>query len=346
MKYYLLGKSGLRVSELALGTMTFGTDWGWGAPLEESKRMLDLYMDHGGNFVDTASGYTNGSSEKILGEIIGKRREKLVLATKYTQNIYPGDPNGGGNHRKSMMRAVETSLTRMKTEYIDLLYLHAWDDTTLPEEILRGMDDLIRAGKVLYAGISDTTAWQVSRMQTIADLRGWSPLVALQIEYSLAERTTERELIPMAKEMGLGVVVWSPLAKGLLTGKYTTDELKQEAAKDFSRKSMIINSGVLNQQVLDTIAVLQNIANDIKKPAAEIALAWLRSKQSVTSILIGASRLEQLQSNLNSLDLTIDDEHLNQLDRVSYVEMGFPHRLFTNALAKTMVFGGVTVEKR
>ena len=347
MKYYLLGKSGLRVSELALGTMTFGTDWGWGSTQVEAKQMLDLYLERGGNFIDTANGYTNGSSEKILGEIIGNRRDSLVLATKYTQNIYQGDPNGGGNHRKSMVRSVENSLKRMKTDYIDLLYLHAWDDTTPVEEILRGMDDLVRSGKVLYAGISDTTAWQVSRMQTIADLRGWTPLIALQIEYSLAERTTERELIPMAKEMGLGVVAWSPLSKGLLTGKYSVEELRSGVSKgDFSRKAMIVNSGVLNDQVLATVALLIQIADEINKPAAEVALAWLRSKQSVTSILIGASKLKQLESNLNSLDLTLSDDHLKSLNEVSEVDMGFPHRILANSLAKTMVFGGVDVMKR
>jgi aryl-alcohol dehydrogenase-like predicted oxidoreductase len=187
--------------------MSFGTEWGWGTEKNEARKMLDLYIDHGGNFVDTANVYTNGSSEKILGECLGEKRQQIVLSTKYTMNTHPGDPNGGGNHRKSMVRSVETSLQRLKTDYIDLLYLHMWDDTTPVEEILRAMDDLVRAGKVLYAGMSNTPAWQISRMQAIADLRGWSPLVALQIEYNLIERTTERELIPMANEMGLGVVL-------------------------------------------------------------------------------------------------------------------------------------------
>jgi aryl-alcohol dehydrogenase-like predicted oxidoreductase len=223
--YRLLGRSGLRVSPLALGTMTFGTDWGWGSDRDEAKRILDAYLDRGGNFIDTANKYTNGTSERLIGELVGDRRERLVLATKYTLTMRPGDPNAGGNHRKNMVRSVEASLERLKTDYIDLLYLHAWDATTPVEEILRAMDDLVRAGKVLYVGISDTPAWQVSRMQAIADLRGWAPLVALQIEYSLIERTVERELIPMAQEMGLGVIPWSPLASGVLTGKYTRADL-------------------------------------------------------------------------------------------------------------------------
>ena len=226
MKYYVLGKSGLRVAELALGAMSFGTEWGWGTEINEARRMLDLYIDNGGNFVDTANCYTNGSSEKMLGEFLGEKRQQIVLSTKYTLNTHPGDPNGGGNHRKSMVRSVETSLQRLKTDYIDLLYLHIWDGTTPVEEILRAMDDLVRAGKVLYVGISNTPAWQISRMQAIADLRGWSPLVALQIEYNLIERTTERELIPMANEMGLGVVPLSPLASGLLSGKYSREDLQ------------------------------------------------------------------------------------------------------------------------
>src|ERR1700722_10998922 len=217
MSHQLLGRSGLRVSELALGAMTFGTEWGWGTEKNEARKMLDRYIDSGGNFVDTANVYTNGSSEKMLGEFLGEKRQQIVLSTKYTINTRPGDPNSGGNHRKNMVRSVETSLQRMKTDYIDLLYLHMRDSMTPIEEILRAMDDLVRAGKVLYVGICTTPAWQISRMQAIADLRGWSPLVALQIEYNLVERTTERDLIPMANEMGLGGVLWFPLPAGLFS---------------------------------------------------------------------------------------------------------------------------------
>ncbi len=207
--YRLLGRSGLRVSPLALGTMTFGDDWGWGAGADDARKQFDLYVERGGNFIDTASVYTNGTSERLIGEFTRDNREELVLATKYTMLRRPGDPNSGGNNRKSMVASVEDSLRKLNTDYIDLLYLHAWDFTTPVEEILRGMDDLVRQGKLLYVAISDAPAWQVSLMQAVADLRGWSPLVALRIEYSLVERTVEHDLIPMAKEMGLGVIPWS-----------------------------------------------------------------------------------------------------------------------------------------
>jgi aryl-alcohol dehydrogenase-like predicted oxidoreductase len=199
--YRLLGRSGLRVSPLALGTMTFGADWGWGADEAEARRIFDLYVDRGGNFIDTANAYTNGSSERLVGRFAEGKRDQMVISTKYTMATRPGDPNSGGNHRKSMVRSVEESLKRLNTDFVDLLYLHLWDGVTPVEEILRGLDDLVSQGKVLYLGISDTPAWQVSRLQTIADLRGWAPLIALQSEYSLVERTPERDLIPMAREM-------------------------------------------------------------------------------------------------------------------------------------------------
>lgn len=202
--YRLLGRSGLRVSPLALGAMTFGTDWGWGTDRDEARRIFDAYVDRGGNFIDTANKYTNGTSERLVGELAGDRRERLVLATKYTLSMRPGDPNSGGNHRKNMVRSVEASLRRLGTDYIDILYLHAWDGTTPVDEVLRAMDDLVRSGKVLYVAISDAPAWQVSRMQAIAALRGWAPLVALQIEYSLIERTVERELIPWRRRWASG----------------------------------------------------------------------------------------------------------------------------------------------
>ncbi|MGB6449882.1 MAG: aldo/keto reductase, partial [Steroidobacteraceae bacterium] len=220
MRYRLLGNSGLRVSELCLGTMTFGDDWGWGAGTEAAKVIYDAYREAGGNFIDTANLYTNGTSERLLGEFMQGHRESLVLATKYG-NAAPGsDPNAAGNHRKSMVQAVEASLKRLKTDYIDLYWLHIWDQMTPLEEIMRGFDDLARAGKILYAGISDAPAWWIARGNTVAELRGWTQFVGLQIEYSLLERTPERELLPMAHALGLGVTAWSPLAGGMLTGKY------------------------------------------------------------------------------------------------------------------------------
>jgi len=212
--YRLLGRSGLQVSPLALGTMTFGSDWGWGADRDETKKIFDAYVERGGNFIDSANAYTNGTAEQMVGEFAGSRRDQLVIATKYTMATRPGDPNSGGTSRKSMVRSVEGSLSRLQTDYIDLLYLHMWDGIAPVEEVLRGMDDLVRAGKVLYVGMSDIPAWQVSRMQAIAELRGWAPLIALEIPYNLIERTVERDLIPMAETMGLGVICWSPLGAG------------------------------------------------------------------------------------------------------------------------------------
>lgn len=223
--YRLLGRSGLRVSPLALGTATFGTEWGWGAERAEARKLFDRYVGLGGNLLDTADTYTDGSSERLLGEFAHEERERLVLATKYSTLRRPGDPNSGGGHRKALFGSVEGSLRRLGTDYLDLLYLHVWDFRTSVEEVLRGLDDLVRQGKVLYVAISNTPAWQVSRMQAIADLRGWSPLVALQLEYSLIERTAERDLIPMARELGLGVVPYSPLGGGVLSGKYGRDDV-------------------------------------------------------------------------------------------------------------------------
>src|ERR1700736_4820554 len=220
MNYKLLGKSGLRVSEFALGTMTFGDDWGWGAPKDEAQKVYNAFREVGGNFIDTANIYTNGTSESFLGEFMKGHRASMVLATKYT-NAAPGtDPNAAGNQRKNMMQAVEASLKRLHTDYIDLYWVHIWDQITPVEEVIRGLDDLIRQGKVLYVGISDAPAWWIAQANTLAQLRGWSPFVGLQIEYSLIERTVKRELVPMAKALNLGLTAWSPLARGILTGKY------------------------------------------------------------------------------------------------------------------------------
>src|ERR1700678_695486 len=232
MKHRLLGKSGLRISEASLGTITFGDEWGWGSPKAESQKVYEAYREAGGNFIDTANFYTGGTSEKFLGEFMQGHRDSVVLATKYS-NAAPGnDPNAAGNHRKSMMQAVEASLKRLKTDYIDLYWLHIWDQITPIEEVMRAFDDLVRQGKILYAGVSDMPAWLVAKANTLAELRGWSSFVGLQIEYSLIERTPERDLLPMAADLGLGVTAWSPLAGGILTGK----QLEPGGAKD-SRQS-------------------------------------------------------------------------------------------------------------
>lgn len=323
--YRTLGRSGLRVSPLSLGTMTFGSDWGWGADEREARQIFDAYVEQGGNFIDTANLYTNGTSEQLVGAFANGRRNYLVIATKYTLATRADDPNSGGNHRKCMVHSVEMSLRRLATEYIDLLYVHAWDSTTPVEEVLRAMDDLVRSGKVLYLGISNTPAWQVSRMQAIADLRGWTPLIALQIEFNLIERTAERDLIPMALEMGLGVIPWSPLASGLLADKYSKADLGSPGDPVASRKDGLIARGELSSRSLAIVDVVKSVASDVGKTPAQVSLAWLLLNSTVTSPIIGARTLRQLQENLGALDVTLTDAQRSRLSEASSIQLGFPH---------------------
>ncbi len=326
--YRLLGRTGLRVSPLALGTMTFGSDWGWGADRDETKAIFDAYVERGGNFIDTANAYTNGTAEQMVGEFARSRRDQLVIATKYTMPTRPGDPNSGGNSRKSMLRSVEGSLSRLQTDYIDLLYLHMWDGMTPVEEVLRAMDDLVRAGKVLYAGMSDIPAWQVSRMQAIAELRGWAPLIALQIPYNLIERTVERDLIPMAETMGLGVICWSPLAGGVLTGKYGRSDLETgpgAGSDQPSRKQVAAGNGFLTARGLDIAEVVKDIAAEIGTTPSRAALAWTLLNPAVTAPIVGARSLAQLDDNLGALQVEINPGQRARLDQVSAIELGFPH---------------------
>jgi aryl-alcohol dehydrogenase-like predicted oxidoreductase len=346
-RYRLLGRSGLRVSPLSLGAMTFGTDLGWGANQDEARRIFDAYVERGGNFIDTANQYTNGTSEQLIGKFAADKRDRLVIATKYTLATQPDDPNSGGNHRKSMVRSVERSLRLLATDYIDLLYLHVWDSTTPVEEILRAMDDLIRSGKVLYLGISDTAAWQISRMQTIADLRGWSPLIALQIEYNLIERTVERELIPMAAEMGLGVICWSPLKSGVLTGKYTAADLSSTSGRISelgSRKSEVVAIGALSERGLTIAEVVKTIAAEIGKTAPQVALAWTLLNPAVTAPIIGARTLKQLQENLGALEVQLTEDHLARLEEVSAIDLGFPHDFLSRPFIRNAIFGKTQID--
>ena len=291
--YRLLGRSGLRVSPIALGTMTFGQDWGWGADAGEARRIFDLYVDHGGNFVDTAVNYTDGASERIVGEFIKDKRDRIVLATKFTMAREPGNPNSGGNHRLNMLRSVEQSLRQLNTDRIDLFYLHGWDMTTQPDEVMRGLDDLVRSGKIHYAGICNTPAWRISQMQTSADMRGWSPFVALQIEYSLVERTVEHELIPMAAALGMGVLPWSPLGGGVLTGKYARSDVadSRDASISSTRKGVIASSGHLNERSIDIADVVRTVADEVGATPSQVAIAWTLANPAVTSPVMGARTL-------------------------------------------------------
>jgi aryl-alcohol dehydrogenase-like predicted oxidoreductase len=346
--YLTLGRCGLRVSPLSLGTMTFGTEWGWGADAGESRRIFDTYVERGGNFIDTANFYTGGSAERLLGQFIAGRRESVVVATKYTLNMQAGNPNAGGNHRRNMLRSVEASLKRLGTDYIDLLYLHAWDGLTPVEEVMRGFDDLVRSGKVLYAGISDTPAWQIARMQTLADLRGWAPLVALQIEYSLIERTVERELLPMAQELGLGVLAWSPLASGVLTGKYTRADLGTAplGGPVGTRKGVVAAHGALTERTLAIAGTVREIAQAQSRTPAQIALAWTLQRQAPTVMpIIGARTLAQFEDNLGALEVTLDDEQLRQLDAASNIALGFPHDFLALPMIRQNLSGGTSARR-
>lgn len=346
--YRLLGSSGLRVSPLSLGAMTFGSDWGWGSGKDDSRRIFDTYVERGGNFIDTANAYTDGTSEEFVGEFAQGRRDRLVLATKYSMTIRPGDPNAGGNGRKSLRQSVEQSLRRLRTDHIDLLYLHAWDFTTSPEEVLRGLDDLVTSGKVLYLGLSDIPAWQAARMQTIAQLRGWESLVALQIQYSLLERTVERDLIPMSAELGMGVIPWSPLGSGVLTGKYSRADLDDEVSADpvGTRKNVAKANGALTARTLDIAHVVVQVAKEQERSPAETAVAWTLLNPAVTSPIIGARTLEQLESNLSALDVEFTGAQRDRLDAASRVELGFPHDFLTGAMVNTVLHGGAKVRAR
>jgi aryl-alcohol dehydrogenase-like predicted oxidoreductase len=340
MRYKLLGKSGLRVSELCLGAMTFGDDWGWGSGKDDSREIYDAFVESGGNFIDTADLYTNGSSERFLGEFIASDRERIVLATKYTNNAGGADPNAAGNHRKNMMQSVEASLKRLKTDYIDLYWLHVWDFMTPIEEVMRAFDDLVRQGKVLYIGISDTPAWIVSRADTIAELRGWTQFVGLQVEYSLIERTCERELLPMARELDLGVTAWGPLASGLLTGKYAEDfkGKKEESRLEHPMMAPLVDITDRKRTIARTVV---EVAAAVGKSPAQVALNWLCRQPGLIIPIIGARRLSQLKDNLGSVEFFLDDEHLQKLDAVSRIELGFPHDFFTNEMVLNFVYGGM-----
>jgi aryl-alcohol dehydrogenase-like predicted oxidoreductase len=346
--YRLLGRSGLRVSPLALGAATFGTEWGWGAERAEARKLFDLYVERGGNFIDTASTYTHGSSERLLGEFTRDNRESLVLATKYTTLRRPGDPNSGGSHRKSLFASVEASLRQLNTDYIDLLYLHVWDFMTPVEEILRGMDDLVRQGKVLYVALSNVPAWQASRMQAIADLRGWSPLVALQIEYSLIERTGERDLIPMARELGLGVMPYSPLGGGVLTGKYSRAEptAPNVAAGDGTRRSVTLANGVLTTRNFAIVDVVKEVAEELGRTPAQVGLAWTLRNPGVTAPIIGARTPAQLADNLGALEVDLTAAQLARLDEASAIGLGIPHELLAGDFGRTLTRGDLKVDTR
>ena len=331
MNYKLLGKSGLRVSELALGTMTFGEEWGWGSGKEESKKVFDAYANANGNFIDTANRYTEGTSEKFVGEFVASDRDHFVVATKYTFHTRRDDPNFSGNHRKNMMRSLDDSLKRLKADFIDLYWLHAWDYTTPEEEILRALDDMVRAGKILYIGISDTPAWIVSRMNAIAELRGWSQFVALQIKYSLLERTVERELLPMARELDLAVTPWAVIGGGILSGKYNKN--KNEEGRAQLHKSIKENHLKIAEEVI-------KIGDEVGCSPSQVAINWVRQQKGVIIPIIGAKTETQLRDNIECLKFSLNEEHLTKLDEVSKIDLGFPHIFLESSNIRDILYGG------
>ncbi len=333
MRYKLLGRSGLRVSEIALGTMTFGEEWGWGANKKESQNIFDTYREAGGNFIDTANRYTNGTSEKFVGQFIKPIREQIVLATKYTVVARDGDPNSAGNHRKNMIQSLEASLKRLDTDYIDLYWLHAWDYLTPVEEVMRTFDDMVRSGKVLYIGISDTPAWVVSRANMLAELRGWTPFVALQIEYSLIERTVERELLPMARELELAVTPWAALGGGLLTGKYNRKADEPKRMKEGESKRLSERNFAIADEVI-------KIADEIGRTPAQVALNWVRQKPGVIIPIVGARTAAQLKDSLGALDFRLSDDQMNRLDKISHIELGFPHDFLAQDNIRNIIYAG------
>jgi aryl-alcohol dehydrogenase-like predicted oxidoreductase len=332
MRYKLLGPSGLRVSEMCLGTMSFGDAWGFGADEKESHRILAAYAEAGGNFIDVANKYHEGQSEEIVGSFLGSERDGWVVATKYTLAMRDGDPNAAGNSRKNMRQSVEASLRRLRTDYLDLLWVHAWDYATPVEEVMRGLDDLVRAGKVNYVALSDTPAWIASQANTLAALRGWSPFVALQIEYSLIERTGERELLPVAEAFGLSVTAWAPMGGGVLTGKYTRGS--SETPDDTRRAER--NQMRLTARNLQIAREVDRAADEIGATSAQVATGWVRRRGIIP--IVGVRKEDQLQDLLGSLEVELSAEQLARLDQASRIELGFPYNLLSGP-AGQLVYG-------
>jgi aryl-alcohol dehydrogenase-like predicted oxidoreductase len=329
MRYTLFGRSGLRVSELALGTMTFGEDWGWGASKEDSRRIFERFAEAGGNFIDTANNYTDGTSERFVGEFVGSDREHFVVASKYTLSTRKDDPNAGGNHRKNMVQAVEASLRRLNTDFIDVLWLHMWDGLTPVDEILRSFDDLVRAGKVLYVGMSDTPAWVVSQSVAIAEVRGWTAPVAIQVPYSVSDRAVERESLPMARALGLAVTTWGLLEGGVLTGKYNeiTGEPRRYGDEPQSERD------------LSLATELRTIADEVGGSPAQVAINWVKQQPGPIVPIIGARTETQVKDNLGSLGFELTADQLDRLSAASPIQLGFPRSFLESEHVRGLIFG-------
>ncbi|WP_421849359.1 aldo/keto reductase [Novosphingobium sp.] len=348
--YRLLGRSGLRVSPLALGAMTFGNDLGWGCEKAEAQQIFDHYVDCGGNFIDTANVYTAGTSERMVGEFAKGRRQRLVIGTKYSNCMDPGDPNSAGNHRKSMIQSVEASLKRLGTDYVDVFYLHAWDGRTGIEEVVRGFDDLVRQGKVLYPALSDIPAWRAAQLQSYADLTRHVPFVAIQLEYSLLERSAEWDLMPMAAATGLAIMPWSPLGGGVLTGKYRPEDVAADGGAlsivGKTRRELNLAQGKVTEHALAIAAILKAIAQDCETTPAAVALAWVLAREDVAAPVLGARTVSQLEQNLAALSFTLTAEQRTRLDEASAIPPPWPHSMLQLDYQQWQLAGGTQVAKR
>lgn len=327
MRYRLLGGSALRVSELALGTMTFGETWGWGASRDESRKIFERFREAGGNFVDTANNYTDGTSEELVGEFVAAARERFVVATKYTLTTRPDDPNAGGNHRKNLVQSLEASLRRLGTDYVDLLWVHMWDGLTPVVEVVRALDDLVRAGKVLHVGVSDTPAWVAARAHAIAELRGWTPFSAVQLPYSLADRGAERDLLPFARELGLAVLCWGVLEGGVLTGKYDDDA---------GEPRRYPRAGEQEQALAREVVA---VAAEAGCSPAQVALAWVRAQPGNLIPVLGARTEAQIVDNLGCLDVVLEESQHQRLAAAGAIDLGFPHSFLGSDHVRGLIFG-------
>ena len=331
MRYRLLGRTGLRVSEMALGTMTFGTEWGWGADRAEAGRIFDHFAEAGGNFVDTADRYTDGSSERFVGELVAADRERFVVATKYTLSRRAGDPNASGNHRKNLVHALDASLGRLGLDFVDLYWVHVWDRYTPIEETMAALDAAVRTGKVLHVGISDTPAWVVARANTLAEARGLTPFCAYQGQYSLIERTVERDVLPMARDLGLTFTAWGALASGILSGKYL------DGGGDDGRVKKTANDAHADARNTAIAREVVALAGEVGVSPSQVALRWVHDQQNVVPIL-GVRTLAQLKDNLGALAIALTDAERERLEAAGRIDLGFPHNFGSGTRA--MAYGG------
>ena len=334
MRYKLLGRSGLRVSEIALGTMTFGPGADWSRSEDEARTVFDTYAEAGGNFIDTANMYTGGESEKIVGRLVAPDRERYVVATKYA-NAVPGsgNPNAAGMHRKSLFQSLDASLKRLALDYIDVYFVHWWDFTTPVEEVHRALDDAVSAGKILHIGLSDVPAWAVSRAQAFHELRGYAPIAAMQLEYSLVQRSIEREHLPMGRTYDIAITAWSPLAGGILTGKYTAK------AADGPRRMDSMQLQPLDERNLRIAEAVDAVAARVGASASQVALAWVITKGVIP--IVGATRPEQMRENLGAVDLRLDRETIAELDSASAFDAGHPYSMLDWDMPMALGYGGM-----